>query len=480
MNKGASILPIILFLLTAIDYAECWSLPKTICTAPVGLVNTTNPRTVIGNGTAESCTQNALTAAVPQGGIITFNCGAQEVTIPIDSQLNISRTNDTTIDGGGLITLDGMNTTRIFYYDRNYWSRATPVFTVQRLRFINSNCQDNGGGCAILQKNGGTTVIINCVFENNTGAVVGQDTAGDAVWTIGGGETTIIQSVFVGNKCSNGGGVGILGSALLIYNSHFGKNQASGVDGNPGNGGNGGTISFDGRGRTNTICGTRFTQNLVNKHGGAFFRVSYNGDERNNFNYILFDSNLSPKNSNALGGAVYVQSGAVNIQNTVVYNNSAGYGGGLMISNSSNALLSNVNIMGNQASVNLGGGIFCAHTVRGTFTNITIANNYAASIGGATSSCNGDVTLANIVIANNTAGNVYSSVTCFGVMNNGQNILQSRIKKPKPSGGQNAPCANGTITLIDNVTVTLDVNTMQIQATGATPTYLGLTAIPGL
>src|SRR5437868_4462376 len=41
------------------------------------------PNTVIGNGTASSCTFAALNAAVTAGGVITFNCGASPVTIPI-------------------------------------------------------------------------------------------------------------------------------------------------------------------------------------------------------------------------------------------------------------------------------------------------------------------------------------------------------------------------------------------------------------
>ncbi len=39
------------------------------------------PDRVVGTGTPESCTGAAFVAAVAQGGVITFDCGPDEVTI---------------------------------------------------------------------------------------------------------------------------------------------------------------------------------------------------------------------------------------------------------------------------------------------------------------------------------------------------------------------------------------------------------------
>lgn len=233
---------------------QCWNLPAALCTSPFSLRITTTPTTVVGIGTSASCTQSALVIALHRGGIITFKYGAQPVTIPITSELQASR-NDTIIDGGGLVTLDGTESTRILKYDRGDYRFTTPTLNVQRLRFINGRCQDADVGCAILQKNGGSIIVLNCRFENNIGPVTGQDVAGGAIWTIGGGTTTVVSSAFVRNRCSNGGGLGVLGSDLIIHNCHFESNQATGNGGNPGNGGNGGAICFDGR-QNNAICGT--------------------------------------------------------------------------------------------------------------------------------------------------------------------------------------------------------------------------------
>ena len=47
------------------------------CTVPAEAAeeDSSNPATVVGDGTPESCTADAFIAAVAQGGVITFDCG---------------------------------------------------------------------------------------------------------------------------------------------------------------------------------------------------------------------------------------------------------------------------------------------------------------------------------------------------------------------------------------------------------------------
>src|SRR5689334_15531384 len=59
------------------------------------------PTTVVGTGTAASCTFDALDAAVTAGGVITFDCGPDPVTIAVTRTLNLPLMKDTVIDGGG-------------------------------------------------------------------------------------------------------------------------------------------------------------------------------------------------------------------------------------------------------------------------------------------------------------------------------------------------------------------------------------------
>ncbi|CAF1374564.1 unnamed protein product [Rotaria magnacalcarata] len=143
-------------------------------------------------------------------------------------------------------------------------------------------------------------------------------------------------------RLSNGA-LGILGSGLIISNSHFETNTATGNGGNLGNGGNGGAISFDGLGRNNTICGTRFTGNQANKFDGPFFRVSYNVSEKHIFDNVLADSNFISINGNGLAGGFYIQGGTVTIRNGTIADNSATGAGGIFFVNDKSVTLNNVN-----------------------------------------------------------------------------------------------------------------------------------------
>jgi len=70
---------------------------------------------VVGTGTAASCTDAALDAALaPGGGLVTFDCGSAPATIDISTGTGTKYTNDATIDGGGLITISGGHRTRVF------------------------------------------------------------------------------------------------------------------------------------------------------------------------------------------------------------------------------------------------------------------------------------------------------------------------------------------------------------------------------
>ncbi|CAF4275810.1 unnamed protein product [Rotaria socialis] len=118
--------------------------------------------------------------------------------------------------------------------------------------------------------------------------------------------------------------------------------------------GNGGAISSDGRGRNNTICGIKLTENQANKYGGAFFRVSYNGDEQNNFAAVLVDNNFITKTENGLA---------------------ADSAGGLSLANEKPVTLNRVNVLDNKAYTGLGAAAFSFCSTLGTFSNSVITNN---------------------------------------------------------------------------------------------------------
>lgn len=301
--------------------------PDGGCAVPAaaGLADVSTPTNVIGTGTPESCTGDAVIDAVARGGIITFDCGPDPITITLDRPARI--VNDTgpeiVIDGGGLVTLSGGGKTRILYMNTcdqaQKWTTPMcqnqdhPRLTVQNLTFVDGNSKNepefDGGGAIWVR--GGRFRLVNTRFFNNVCADAGPDVGGAAVRVFDqfdGGEVFVVNSTFgggegLGNVCSNGGGVSSIGVSWTILNSLFSHNRAIGEGANPAmagtpGGGSGGAIYNDGNTMTLSLCGTRIEDNSVNAHGSAIFFVS--NDRTGN---VVIDRSTITRNT---GGSWYV------------------------------------------------------------------------------------------------------------------------------------------------------------------------------
>jgi hypothetical protein len=285
-------------------------------------VDTSAPDRVVGDGTPESCTSEAVVAAVANGGVITFDCGPDPVTIVMDETAKIFNNTgpDIVIDGGGKVTLSGGGQRRILYMntcDRDQvWTTSHcddqdhPRLTVQNLTFIDADSrseeEEYDGGGAIWVR-GGRFKVINCRFFSNVCADTGKDVGGAAIRVFSqydGNPVYVVHSTFggredLGNVCSNGGGISSIGVSWTVINSLFTHNRAVGYGGNPAQdgtpgGGSGGAIYNDGQTMTLSVFGSRITDNEVNAYGSAIFFVSNNHDGtlhiedtviRNNINY---------------------------------------------------------------------------------------------------------------------------------------------------------------------------------------------------
>ncbi|MCA9689135.1 MAG: hypothetical protein KC636_05955 [Myxococcales bacterium] len=259
-----------------------------------------NPKTVVGDGTPESCTGAAFVAAVAGGGVITFDCGPDPVVIPVTETAKIYNNTgpEIVIDGGGLVTLDGGGANRILYMntcdEELVWTTPMcqnqdhPRLTIQNLTFIRGDAsgEDPDGGGAIFVR-GGRFKIINSRFFNNRCDDVGPDVGGAAVRVLSqynGLPVYVVKSTFggapeLGNICSNGGGLSSIGVSYTVINSLFSHNDAIGDGANPPQnntpgGGSGGAIYNDGNTFTLTLCGTKIVDNHANEGGGAIFFVS--------------------------------------------------------------------------------------------------------------------------------------------------------------------------------------------------------------
>ncbi|MFO1340146.1 MAG: hypothetical protein U1F53_18280 [Burkholderiaceae bacterium] len=280
--------------------------PDGHCTVPVAAQpeNTGTPTTVVGTGTPASCTSAAFVAAVAKGGVITFNCGANPVTITLKETAKVFNDRpDVVIDGGNKVTLSGGGARRILYQNTcdpaQHWTsnrcdiQDNPHLTVQNLALLlgNSSGQTYGrddvyGGGAIFVR-GGRLKVYNTRFFRNACEPTGPDLGGAAIRVF---QTSpkvpvyISNSTFGGsqlnaNVCSNGGAVSTLVSSLAVYNSLFTDNQAVGNGANPARpgtpgGGSGGAIYQDGNTFSLRSCGNKVANNHANEGGGAFFFVS--------------------------------------------------------------------------------------------------------------------------------------------------------------------------------------------------------------
>ena len=264
------------------------------------------PTTVVGNGRAASCTSAAVVAAVANGGVVTFNCGTDPVTITMAATARVFNNKpDLVLDGGGKVTLSGGGARRILYQNTCdpslVWMSATcnlddsPKTTLQNITFVDGNASGQGygqqevyGGGAVFAR-GGRLSIINSRFFRNQCESTGPDVGGAAVRALEMSRASpvyVVNSTFggadgYGNVCANGGGLSTIGTSYAVINSVFTHNKAVGVGANPQRagtlgGGSGGAIYMDGNRFELSLCGTVVRNNTANEGGGAIFYVSNN------------------------------------------------------------------------------------------------------------------------------------------------------------------------------------------------------------
>lgn len=326
--------------------------PSGACAAGVPArgqrVDTSAPTTVVGTGTAASCTFEQLRTAVAAGGIITFDCGPGVTTIAVTATLALPLDRDTTIDGGRRIVLDGGGTTQLLRFDSPNFRALETTVTLQDLALVNGKATpteaiptrpppcsqgwNDGEGGALYMRDGNLNVI-GCIFRGNQAAPLGPDTGGGALYVLGSKHGVVIAgSTFEHNQASNAAAVGGLFAELQIYDSLFANNTALGHDANNndpsrcsfmnngqneiGSGGNGGAIYSDGASVDVTLCGDRVVDNGAgtNAFGGGLFFTSndFGGD------LVIADTVMT---GNTGGHWTQVQTGATTDAGTAVGTN---------------------------------------------------------------------------------------------------------------------------------------------------------------
>ena len=279
------------------------------------LADTSRPDVVVGNGTPTGCTSAAVVAAVAQGGIITFDCGPDPVTITMQATAKVVNTSqEVVLDGGGLVTLSGAGQRRIFYMNTcdpaQTWTtphcqnQDHPHLTIQRLSFTRGDStgetMEGGGGGAVFVR-GGTVRVIDSHFAGNRCDATGPDVGGAALRILSqydGQPVVVADSTFRENRCSNGPALSSIGVSWRVYRSEFTANRAIGIGANPARpgtpgGGNGGAIALDGNRFTLDLIDSVMRDNVANEGGGAIFFVSNNRTGELRINGSTLDGNPS-------------------------------------------------------------------------------------------------------------------------------------------------------------------------------------------
>jgi parallel beta helix pectate lyase-like protein len=295
---------------------------RTACLLVLGVLSQGQPvlaRGVVGKGTQESCDALALDKALAGGGKVTFNCGPAPVTITVTSNRIVAA--NTTIDGGGLVTVSGDGTMAVFAV------HPAVTLTLANLSVINGTA-DRGAGVF----NEGRLRVQNCIFANNNAGTVGGAIFND-------GTVTVSKSTFSDNVAMGGGGIYNAGT-LTVTDSTFTDNSTSGIGG--------GIATFMGKVK---VLRTTFAYNDATDVGGGI----YNEGLLTVVNSTFFGNHVE-----GFGAAIATVGGMLTLTNTTLARNSAdALVGGILAWDSSlgdTVILQNT-IVANNAGGNCGGAI---------------------------------------------------------------------------------------------------------------------------
>lgn len=400
------------------------TLTPTPTTTPIATITPTstpppNGNNVVGNGVASSCTETAFAEVLAQGGDVTFDCGAGEVTIPL-TQRHIMQL-DTTIDGGDKITLDGQHSTALL------GSEERLTIGLYNLKLINGHSHEEGAGVNVGYWN--DLQVENVTFSQNVSVADHKVCdGGGALFIGGGGQATITGATFKNNSAMNGGAINNLRTKLTILDSHFEENTAlhTATFNQLGDCGGGGALYFDGTRKPEDggadeviLKNLTFINNTTNNVGGAIF-LAVRTDERIRFENVLFAGNRAIQGDasfdTAKGGALWIGQGVggqtgydIDLTNVSFVDNHSEFQGGALWTRSP-VTLSNVTFFGNSAidhrvtdpdnwRAGIGGAITAADQAQVTLKHATIVSNTAGFVGGGINGEN--FTLMNTLIANN-------------------------------------------------------------------------------
>lgn len=376
----------------------------------------------VGTGTAASCTEFALRSALTfaegeRSSTIQFRCGPAPVTIVLTATLTVP--DNTTVNGGGLITLDGQ-----FQSSQGGIGSILRVASRSTVVLKNLNVV-RGGGCLPVTtcgsgggiSNEGSLTIQSCTFSGNVafldgGAISNQGTLtvrastfsnNGALGSGGGifsqGTLAIDSSTFTGNRSQFGAGIFAEGT-LTVHDSVFDSNNPSQsliaqqdlVSSTP-LGAPSGAIQL-GMG-THTITRSAITRNGGHENGRGIDLLA---------GTLTVSDSIISQNTAHFGGGIHVHplgappEATLTIRNSIISGNSAVEGVGIDIHGGTVTIKDSAIVQNSGAS---GGGIAGGGAL--VIVNSAITGNTATNRGGGIDNL-GTLTVRDSTITQNTAG----------------------------------------------------------------------------
>ena len=263
-----------------------------------------------------------------------------------------------------------------------------------------SEGQINSVGSGINNK--GTLTVTDSNFIGNTGSGSGSGSGGAIANS---GTLTVINTAFTGNTANGNGGAIYNTGSMTVTNSNFNSNYATSAGG-----------AIDSHGISLEVTGSSFTYNIAGDTtsygGGAIFADSGTLN--------VADSTFTGNNANYNGGAIYVGNNTVVTGSTFTGNTALNNGGAIYNTGTTSCTVNN-NILNSNSARNNGGAIDNQGPLNVNGNMFT--NNVAYYYGGAIS----NELAANVVAAEN---NFVSNNAWYGgaIYNIGTaNIQFSRI-----------------------------------------------------
>ncbi len=352
-------------------------------------------------------------------------------TIPMnDGDITINK--NLLIDGKGGITLDGLNTSRIFDIQSS-WLR------LRNITFTNGNA--SGEPCytssydgtqyfcggALYVRQGASVEIENSVFHNNTAD------QGGAISNYG--NTVVSDSQFYENQAIDGGAASTITGTLTVERSIFYENIAHGDAYNSGAGG----AFVNGSGALLIYHSQIYSNSAVSSIDGT----GVGGGIAIHNGYLTMTHTSVTGNQTGLdGGAIFHLSfKSAYIANSTLSNNVAGHAGGGISNLAGDLTVLNSTIVGNQAPRS--GGIFALNalytdTVNYVSNSIVAGNYYFSPTSMVTTYLDFDIgSIENLVSGgSNIIGAVAVSVTAFSsATNDYMGVIAPKLGPLQDNGG---------------------------------------------